>query len=744
MKKLSILISFVFILFSSISMAETNDDLYNKMVMQYPYTNITTEGSTNKLTCEFQASAIIHPDFFFTGSIDYMGDGVEDSCDFSSTISGSTAEILTKPNEDQSFSIFAWVYLNATPSGVKGIFSGAETDSGKNGIEAFFVDSTIYTRFMYDGVTDGRWQSSTTGFSQGTFVYLVMQYNSSDQKLYSYYNETLIGIATKDTGVTVADTTYFEIGNAGVEDARSWNGLINFMAFNDTLTQSEIEYLKTYNIPVEPESFNSAPSPVGILNISDKGFNTNVTFTRNDSIDPESDDIEYYWYINESLQQINGTTYTTTQTDGYYNLRVDVTDGEYTTTGEDFYYRIDTSPPLLNIYSPVQDQTYSGDMLISSDCQDDNLYRLNHTITTFPLSTENATPISDMLILKQTIDTTLYSDGSHTVNFECADTHTKQVIKNKVVTKDDLNKKLKWKNQDNYKEISIYPDDTEDVDDFYTIKQIDRYTFDYKFKQKKDSYVFNLISDEPLTYLGITEEAGYSPHFITSTNWIDFNLDYPGSYIVDRVSSYHYRITIITDTKELHFKSIGDLNIKTDSKDFIIDNTPPEISVGMTTTNVTIDTILDFTVTCTDISSLSYIAIYDNDTLLINNTSPISPYNPGLSAQLGTYGLYAVCSDDLGQINMSDIIVYTGNPIPPPSDKLLDDIPTGWSDIIVTTIFILASFLVIVSILSLVILEYKTYTQNKKLNIGRWIFIILGIIILISLTISSFLNLLNV
>ena len=113
-------------------------------------------------------------------------------------------------------------------------------------------------------------------------------------------------------------------------------------------------------------------------------------------------------------------------------------------------------------------------------------------------------------------------------------------------------------------------------------KEDDRYTFEFKFQNKKLDRQFKIKSSDKLYY---REDSGYDGHFVVWSeefrrgNWIDFETDEDYDYTVVKINDYEYDVTIepfisdddknksneekinIYGTKALKFKSIGGTNI---------------------------------------------------------------------------------------------------------------------------------------------------------------------------------------
>ena len=222
---------------------------------------------------------------------------------------------------------------------------------------------------------------------------------------------------------------------------------------------------------------------------------------------------------------------------------------------------IDTLPPFLTVTSPGNNTNLlrTETLNINIECQDDNILRLNWTILNASgiiNSSQNNTPTAGVMNLLQNISLTSYGFGSYNLTMICSDGHTKKKIKDYDVIKDKPNKKIKY-TTDKDKNIEVWS--KQDIKDLNTWKEGDRYKFTFNYDENDGVYIFGLKSDEPLTYL---MNSKYKAHFITSQNWIDFQLEGSADYLIQKLTDYEYQITITYNGKDLEFDSIGDLNVR--------------------------------------------------------------------------------------------------------------------------------------------------------------------------------------
>jgi len=328
---------------------------------------------------------------------------------------------------------------------------------------------------------------------------------------------------------------------------------------------------------------------------------------------------------------------------------------------------IDTINPILTINQPLNNTIYSGIFNVSLDCVDNDIFRLNYTFfnSSDIISTkENLTPTNNNLKIINTIDTSFLGDDNNIdFNIECSDSHTTKIINNYLITKDNIGKQLKYKT-DNYEEIIIESEDKLDVNDFSTWKSVDRYKFEYNYKQSLGVYNFRLKANG-LIHL---PKSDYSCHFVTRKNWIDFELQGDGlsTCKVTKLDIDDYRITITTTLKDLVFKSIGDLNLVEKFLKLEIDNTAPDITANISASGFFTNENATFTINCLDNNVIDELRVYHNVTgngsISLNLTldNPTFPLNYGSQSFLGNYSFRFECVDIVDNIASSSILTFYG------------------------------------------------------------------------------------
>lgn len=152
------------------------------------------------------------------------------------------------------------------------------------------------------------------------------------------------------------------------------------------------------------------------------------------------------------------------------------------------------------------------------------------------------------------------SNTLYTITIAAGDSHTNQKIKDYGVSKSKS--KLQYATEEG-NNIEVSSDELSNTE---TVKTKDRYDFRFNFDSKgKKARTINVKSDKPITYL---PNSQYPAHFViydkktNKGNWIDF-AGSSSSFVVQKVSDYHYKVVFSSLEDEITFKSIGGLNTNT-------------------------------------------------------------------------------------------------------------------------------------------------------------------------------------
>lgn len=344
---------------------------------------------------------------------------------------------------------------------------------------------------------------------------------------------------------------------------------------------------------------NTAPStPTIISPIADKFNEDPLPITVTWEADPDGDGITAYYYINDTFNQTSAVNISIPIFDGVYKLDVSIYDGQEFSNNASITFEMDITQPFLNVDNPIE-ATYTNDFDIDISCFDDNIFLLNYTFsnsTDQVESTQVNISSNGYLFINETISITGLALTTYNFTAQCSDSHTKREINDYEINKNAGQKSLKYGNKGNQITIRLIGDHSQDVTDFNTWKETDRYIFFYDFDLVEDgteyTYRFQLnANSNDIIYLS---DSNYNAHFVIpdSQNWVDmeFNGNENAVYEVTKTGN-NYFIDITTTKTYLEFESIGGLNIEEESFIITLSEIPPEeadttfftrvLSVGM-------------------------------------------------------------------------------------------------------------------------------------------------------------------
>jgi len=152
-------------------------------------------------------------------------------------------------------------------------------------------------------------------------------------------------------------------------------------------------------------------------------------------------------------------------------------------------YTLDTIPPVIIPILPLNESVFVKETMssieISGNCTDLPVFRFNITISNSSneiASFQSTDSVNDIISISETLDLTNLGVGNYTIQYECADPHTKNKIENYNVRKNTTNSKIKYTTPEkNIYEI-IYSDvNTVNITSYGTSKSNDgsKYNFWY-------------------------------------------------------------------------------------------------------------------------------------------------------------------------------------------------------------------------------------------------------------------------
>lgn len=178
---------------------------------------------------------------------------------------------------------------------------------------------------------------------------------------------------------------------------------------------------------------NTEPNASNIVNVSDRHYNTNVTFNITPAFDADGDVLTYFWFRNTSAEPspilvISGVdqfNYTTNESsDGSYNLFVNVSDGIVNITGALFNWTLDTDSPTLHSTFNLTNNTITNENLTILFPLTDNILPYNLSVrvwkggTTYHL---NSSATVTGLFINITLHINLTENGNYTIEINGSD-----------------------------------------------------------------------------------------------------------------------------------------------------------------------------------------------------------------------------------------------------------------------------------------------------------------------------------
>lgn len=306
----------------------------------------------------------------------------------------------------------------------------------------------------------------------------------------------------------------------------------------------------------------------------------NVTFP----VDADGDLLNINYYINGTLNQSSFTNVTFNASDNVYELSVELNDGVVSTANTTVIFLLDTTNPVIARNLPLNNSLHTANIPVDISCSDVNPFLLNYTLFNSTGQVERSVQqnesVGNVLTITDTIPIQNITVGDFTMNISCSDTHTKKEIIDYSPVKDLGNLKLTYTTENNDNIGIKIKSTTATLDDFGTYKDFDRYVFWFNFQEPQTDiiyeYVFKIDNKENLKYL---PESTFKGHFVTNNNWIDFEFDDndDAEYTIKQTKDNKYEVKIKTVKTELTFRSIGGLNIVTETLNIEIGTPPTDV-----------------------------------------------------------------------------------------------------------------------------------------------------------------------
>lgn len=295
------------------------------------------------------------------------------------------------------------------------------------------------------------------------------------------------------------------------------------------------------------------------------------------SYDADGDSITFYWWVdgvfNRSAVDTNMTNWIAGN--GSYEGYIAVFDGtDGGINSEHIFFYMDIENPMITTYYPSEDNTTivqrpADSMRLNSTFTDNrflyvyniSIKRISDNLSMFNTSSyiENTT-----YYFNYTLDTLNWSIGQYEEKIRVCDSHTANEIKEaKSITKN--NSLLSYNFDDTIIKIESITGNERDT---RTIKEKDRYTFEFEYSEKISKKILKLSSNGNIRYL---ENSPYMGHFVIDDMlWVDFE-----NYEVHVEKNKDYYLIYIDSSEEiLKFSSVGYLNCETEYYIFTIKDEP--------------------------------------------------------------------------------------------------------------------------------------------------------------------------
>ena len=327
-------------------------------------------------------------------------------------------------------------------------------------------------------------------------------------------------------------------------------------------------------------------------------------------------------------------TSASTLTDGVYTWYIRCLDGNggQNDTGN-FTYVVDTINPNINPNTPKHDNSTIVEknfQTLTLDISGTDTYLFAGKVELLNSSNsvlwqKNETGIATTYHnFTDSINLSTWPEATYKINITYVDDHTAKSINPYMVEKGD--KYLRYLTDSNT-EIIITEGSQQGnpLKRLDTTKEVDRYTFDFEFKNKQKQVSFYVESSEKIWDRSALWDF---PAFVTGKHWIDFNSDGIQDYSVFKINDYKYLINLIPDNDKGNwtFKSLGGLNTQNEMYSFVArTNDAPSITeINITPTTVYTNDTLSCNIATSDPEgdsvSLTY-AWLNNSVVLAGETT---------------------------------------------------------------------------------------------------------------------------
>ncbi|GEM_PF-5515489 len=318
-----------------------------------------------------------------------------------------------------------------------------------------------------------------------------------------------------------------------------------------------------------------------------------------------------YWEV------ILDTTTLTDSSHNIYGVVYDTAGNSYTTGTVDFY--VDNTPPSLAVISPANNEVISGTYTLQVDANDTNTLNVYYRIDNSKWTTMSGGPPTWTVSL----DSTTYSDGSHTIYFKAEDGAGHMTATSVAVIIDNTNPTA----------YIISPESGEYIEGTYT----------FKAGAKDDVEVVQVT-----LYL---DGTAYNTSYNTQTGEWEYTID------TTTISDGAHSIYAIAQDE-------AGYTYQTATVDFYVDNNDPSLAVAHPESNEVISGIYTLQVTASDVNLGSVEYKVDNGGWNSMSNGGGNTYTAQLDTTQyrdGTHAIYFRAIDNAGHITQSSLYVTIDN-----------------------------------------------------------------------------------
>lgn len=411
------------------------------------------------------------------------------------------------------------------------------------------------------------------------------------------------GVNTENCTVTALNTanTDFEIGHQG-GGANINSDFDEIAVYNRTLADHEVMAL--YSLGTNPLDVDAdyltvnIVSPPSGVSFGEGNSSFNVSYNGTGSPTDVADcSLWVDGVLNQSSSAVNLSVLNMFELSLFdegknYSINVECNASLYANSSIVLYYG-DTFVPVVDIDDPVNGSNWiTGDIPFDCDATDANLYRFNMTVYDRNGTVKYSHEQINILGTTATNSTTLpYNSFSasqnlsdwHMLNCTAADAHTGETLTEDVTPEKPALNRVEFPFERGT--VTVEVEHSGELEKFDVLQETDRYSFDLGFSKDVSEVVYRIyahrmtpvVKDDYPCHLVINDD-------LTGGYWFDaFTSNMERCELTSRGGYYEARVTLKTPQKSLESRSVGELNVVTESVYFTT-YTPPVLAVNWSLT----------------------------------------------------------------------------------------------------------------------------------------------------------------